>query len=79
MSPSVTYTHCAKSSKEQTGNIITSAQVKEGGLLYETRNDAESGNESDEDSIMPQLLRKNKWMQWILEMGQMMILYLLRC
>ena len=54
--PSVTYTPFAASSKEQTGNIITFAHFEEGNLLSETRNDAESGDESNDDLIMPPLL-----------------------
>ena len=46
---SVTYTTYAKSSKEQTGNIITFAHFEEGNLLSETREDAESGDESDDN------------------------------
>ena len=52
MCPSVTYTPCATSSIEQNGNIITSTQFEEGVLLSETRNDAESGDESGDDSII---------------------------
>ena len=47
MRPAVTYTPCDMSSREQTG---------EGGILTKTRNDAEIGDESDDDSIMPPLL-----------------------
>ena len=54
--PSVTYTPCYTSSKEQTGNITTFAQFEEGGLLSETRNDAKSCDKYNEDSIMPPLL-----------------------
>ena len=43
---------CDTSSREQTGNIITFVQFEEGGLLSETRNDAESGDKSDNESIM---------------------------
>ena len=35
--------------REKTGYIITFAQFEEGGLLSETRDDAESGGESDDD------------------------------
>ena len=52
MRPSVTYTPYATSSREQTGNVITFAQFEEGNILTETRNDAESGDESDNESIM---------------------------
>ena len=50
--PAVTYTPYATSSKEQTGDIITFAQFEEGNILTETRNDAESGDESDSESLM---------------------------
>ena len=52
MRPAVTYTPYATSSKEQTGNVIMFAQFEEGNLLSETRNDTESGDESDSKSIM---------------------------
>ena len=52
MRPAVTYTPYATSSKEQTGNVITFAQFEEGNLISETRNDTESGDESDSESIM---------------------------
>ena len=52
MRPSVTYTPYATSSEEQTSNIITFAQFDEGNILTETRNDAESCDESDNESIM---------------------------
>ena len=40
------------SSREQNGDVITFAQFEEGKILTETRNDAESGDESDNKSIM---------------------------
>ena len=52
MRPEVTYTPYATSFKEQTGDVITFAQFEEGNLLSETRNDTESGDESDRKSIM---------------------------
>ena len=52
MLPAVTYTPYATSSKEQTGDVITFAQFEEGDLLSETRNDTESNDKSDSDSIM---------------------------
>ena len=56
----VSYIPCATSSKEQTGDIIRSAQFLEESLLSETREDAESddksGDETDDDSIIPPLL-----------------------
>ena len=48
----VTYTLYATSSKEQTSDVITFAQFEEGNLLSETRNDTESGDEFDSESIM---------------------------
>ena len=48
----VTFTLYATSSKEQTGNIFTFAQSEEVNILTETRNDAESGDKSDNESIM---------------------------
>ena len=48
----VKYTPYAKSSKEQTGNVITFAHFEEGNLLTETRNDAESFDKSDSESLM---------------------------
>ena len=50
--PTVTYTPYATSSKEQTGNAITFAQFEEGSSLTETRNNIESGDKSDSESIM---------------------------
>ena len=52
MRPTVTNTPYTTSSKEQTGDVITFAQFEEGNLLTETRNDTESGDESDSESIM---------------------------
>ena len=52
MRPAVTYTPYATSSKEQTGDVITFAQLEEGNLLSKNRSDAESGDESDSESIM---------------------------
>ena len=52
MCPTVTYTPYATSSKEQTGDVITFTQFEEGYLLTDTRNDTESGDESDSKSIM---------------------------
>ena len=52
MRPAVTYTPYATSLKEQTGDVITLAQFEEGNIWTETRNDAESGDKSDNKSIM---------------------------
>ena len=57
MCTDVTYTPCAMSLREQTGNVITFTQFEEWNILTKTRNDAESGEKSDDDSIMPPLLR----------------------
>ena len=48
----VTYTPYATSMKEQTGNVITFAHFEEGNILTKTFNNAESGEESDNKSIM---------------------------
>ena len=48
----VTYTPYVTSLKEQTGDVIAFAQYEEGNILNKTRNDAASGDESDNDSIM---------------------------
>ena len=58
ISPSLTYTPCAKCLRKQTSNIITFTQFEEGGLLSETSDDAEIGDKSDDDSIMPPLISK---------------------
>ena len=52
MRPTVMYTPCITLSKEKTGDVITFTQYKEGKTLTETRNDTESGDESDSKSIM---------------------------
>ena len=52
MRPEVTYTPCAKSPREQTGDVIVFRNVEEGNILTTTRNNAESGDESDDESIM---------------------------
>ena len=49
MRPEVTYTPFAKSSREQTGNIITFAQFEERNILTKSCNDAEIGDESDNE------------------------------
>ena len=49
MRPEVTYTPYATSSKEQTGDVITFVQFEEGNILTETRNDAESVDESNNE------------------------------
>ena len=52
MPPAVTYTPYATSPKEKTGDVITFTKSEEGNILTETRNNAESGDESDNESIM---------------------------
>ena len=52
MRPAVTYTLYVPSSKEQTGNVITFAQFEEGEKWTETGNNAESGEKSDNESVM---------------------------
>ena len=52
MRPEVTYTSYATSQKEQTGDVILFAQFDEGNILTKTCNDAESGDESDNESVM---------------------------
>ena len=52
MRPEVTYTTYGTSSIEQTGDIITFVQFEEGNILTKTCNNAESGDESDNESIM---------------------------
>ena len=60
MHPFVTYTPCATSSREKNGNIIKFTQFEEENLLSETRNDAEIGDESNDDSIIPPLLSEEE-------------------
>ena len=52
MRPEVTYTPYATSLKEKTGGVITFAQFEEENILTESHNDAESGDKSDNESIM---------------------------
>ena len=52
MRPAVMYTPYATSSREQTDDVITFAQFEEDNILTETCNDAESGDESDCESLM---------------------------
>ena len=58
MHPAVTYTPYDKSSREQTGEIITFTNFEGGNLLSEICEDAESSDESDDDSIISPLLSK---------------------
>ena len=52
MRPTISYTPYATTSKEQTGDVIMFAQFEEGDLISETRNNTESDDESDSESIM---------------------------
>ena len=52
MRPAVMYILYATSSKEKTGDVVTFWQFEEGKILTETRNDAESGDKSDNELIM---------------------------
>ena len=63
MQPAVSCITYDTYSREQTSDIITFTQFEEGNLLSETQNllsetcdDAESGNESDDDSTIPPLI-----------------------
>ena len=73
---SVSYIPCATSSKEQTGDIITFAQFEEG--IYNLKLVKMQKEMTNKMTI--QLCQhysvKKKWMQWILEMSQMMNLCL---
>ena len=53
--PAVTYTPCATSSRENTGDIITFAHFEEGNILTKSLNDAEV---NDDDSIITPLVSK---------------------
>ena len=52
MRPSVTYKPYVKSSREQTGDIITFTKFEEGNISTKTSNNEESGEQSDNESIM---------------------------
>ena len=52
MRPAVMYTPYAMSPKEQNSDVITFAQFQEGNILTKTSNDAESGDESANESII---------------------------
>ena len=58
--PCVSHAPYDTSSKEQTGDIITFAHFEDRGLLSETRDDAEIGDESDDNSIIPPLISKEE-------------------
>ena len=52
----VSYIPYTTSSRYQTGNIITFTQFEEGDLFYQTRDDMETSNKSDDDSTLPPLI-----------------------
>ena len=52
MRTAVKYTPYATSSKEETGDVVTFTQFKEGNISTDTSNDAETVEESDNESIM---------------------------
>ena len=56
MRPFVKYKAYPTFSKEQTGDIIAFTQCEEGNLISETHDDEESGEKSNEDSLMPPLI-----------------------
>ena len=56
----VSYIPCATYLRKKIGNIITFAQFEYGDLLSETHDDAERGDKSDDDSIMPPLIIAEK-------------------
>ena len=56
----VSYIHFATSSREQTGNIITSAHFEERNLFYETCNYTESGKKSDDDLTLEPLFSEEE-------------------
>ena len=56
----MTYTPCTTSSREQTGDIITFIQFEEGNVLTKTCNNTESGDKSNDDSIMPPILSEEE-------------------
>ena len=60
MRTAVSYTHYAAFPKERTGNIFTFAQFEEGDLLSDTGDDAESGDESDDNSTMPPIISEEE-------------------
>ena len=56
MRPAVTYIPCATSSRGKNVDIIRFKQFEEGNVLTKTCNNAESGDEYDDNSIIPPLL-----------------------
>ena len=60
MLPAVSYIPYTTYPREQTGNINTLAQFKEGNLLSGTHNDTESGNKSYENSTVAPLISEEE-------------------
>ena len=60
MRPTVIYTPCATSSREQTGNIIMFSQFKEEDLSSKTCDDTESGDKLNDGLMMSPLLSKEE-------------------
>ena len=58
MHPYVSYTTYTTSSKEQTNDIITFTQFQGGNLLSKTQDDGESGDKSDDNSIIAPRISK---------------------
>ena len=56
MRPAVKYTPYATYARGGADNITTSAQFEEENLLSETREDAESGDKYNDNSIMPPII-----------------------
>ena len=56
--PAVIYTPRATSLREQTGSIIKFTQFEEGNIWTKTRNNSQSGEKSNDNSIMPPLPSK---------------------
>ena len=52
MRPAVTYTPYGASLREQTGSIIMFVKFEEGNILIKICNDVESGDKSDNESIL---------------------------
>ena len=52
MDTAVMYTPCPTSSREKTIDIITFTHFKDGNVITKTRNDVESSDESNDESIM---------------------------
>ena len=60
MRPFVTYTPYDKSSEGKNGDILTFTKFEEGNILSETCEDAESSDESDDESITSPLISKEE-------------------